>query len=397
MSDDDEQSADADPLRWLLRESHTMPPTRLAEVVGQAMKALGATATCILLVDHDQLRMHPLGPDADDHESIEIETTIGGRAFAWERTHTVAIPGGTRRWVPLIDGTARLGMMAIDLPDDLAEDPTTIAAIQELASLTAELVVTKGAYTDEFEVTRRHRPMTLAAELQRSNLPPVALVTPEIAVAGVLKPAYEVAGDSYDYALDHDGLHVVIMDSVGHDLDSSLVSHLVQGSLSNSRRNGLDMVAAYQAADDALAARYHDYRFATAAFGRLDPETGTFRWVSAGHPPPLLARNGRVVGEAPVAPALPIGLGGGTPPINEIVLERGDALLFYTDGVTEGGIRGGERFGLERLVDLFGRTLLTEVPPAELLRRLVGVVLDHSAHELHDDAALVLVQLREGA
>jgi hypothetical protein len=397
VSDDLGQSPVDDPLRWLLRVSHTLPPTRLAEAIGQAMKALGATATCILLIDHDDLQMHPLGPDADDHESIEIDTTIGGRAFAWERTHTAVIPGGTRLWMPLIDGTARLGVMAVDLPDDLADDPAAVAALHELASLAAELIVSKGPYTDHFEMVRRHRPMTLAAELQRSNLPPVALVTPEIAVAGVLKPAYEVAGDTFDYALDQDGLHVMVIDSVGHDLDSSLISHLVQGSLANSRRNGLDMVAAYQTADEALAARYQDYRFATAAFGRLDPDTGVFRWISAGHPPPLLARHGRVVGEAPAAPALPIGLGGGEPPINEVVLERGDSLLFYTDGVTEGGIRGGERFGLERLVDLFGRTLLTDVPPAELLRRLVGAVLDHSAHELHDDAALVLVQRRGGA
>jgi hypothetical protein len=71
--------------------------------------------------------------------------------------------------------------------------------------------------------------------------------------------------------------------------------------------------------------------------------------------------------------------------VNEVVLERGDALLFYTDGVTEGGARGGERFGVDRLVDLLGRTLLSGMPPAELLRRLVAAVLEHTAYELHDD------------
>lgn len=95
-------------------------------------------------------------------------------------------------------------------------------------------------------------------------------------------------------------------------------------------------------------------------------------------------------------PALPIGLGGGTTPVNEVVLERGDALLFYTDGVTEGGARGGERFGLDRLVDLLGRTLLAGLQPAELLRRLVTAVLEHTAYELHDDTTLLLVQRRDG-
>ena len=95
-------------------------------------------------------------------------------------------------------------------------------------------------------------------------------------------------------------------------------------------------------------------------------------------------------------PALPIGLRGGTPPVNEVVLERGDALLFYTDGVTEGGARGGERFGVDRLVDLLGRTLLSGMPPAELLRRLVAAVLEHTAYELHDDTTLLLLQRRAG-
>ena len=113
-------------------------------------------------------------------------------------------------------------------------------------------------------------------------------------------------------------------------------------------------------------------------------------------PPPLLVRSGRVVGEAAAMPALPIGLAGGTPPVNEVVLERGDALLFYTDGVTEGRVRGGERFGLDRLVDLLGRTLLSGMPPAELLRRLVAAVLDYTAYELHDDTTLLLVQRRDG-
>jgi serine phosphatase RsbU (regulator of sigma subunit) len=388
-------SPGGDALRWLLDVSHTLPPAHLGEAMGQAMGALGASSSCLFLVDHDGRRMRPFGPDVEGHESLDVDATVAGRAFAWERTHTAMTAAGVRLWVPLIDGTARLGVVAVDLPEDRADDDT-VAEVEVMASLAAELLISKGAYTDAFELVRRHRDMTLAAELQRSILPPVALVTADVAVAGVLQPAYEVAGDSFDYALDDNGLYVVVIDSVGHDLRSSMISHLVQGSLRNSRRNGLDIVDAYQEADEALASLYPDQRFATAAFGRLEPDTGRFRWVAAGHPPPLLVRSGRVVGEAVVVPALPIGLRGGTPPVNEVVLEPGDALLIYTDGVTEGGARGGERFGLDRLVDMLGRTLLSGMPPAELLRRLAIAVLEHAAHELHDDMTVVLVQRRTG-
>jgi serine phosphatase RsbU (regulator of sigma subunit) len=59
--------------------------------------------------------------------------------------------------------------------------------------------------------------------------------------AALGRAPYEVAGDSFDYALNTDVLHVAIVDSVGHDIESSVISHLVNGSLRNSRRNGRDL------------------------------------------------------------------------------------------------------------------------------------------------------------
>ena len=234
-------AAGDDPVRWLLEVSHTLPPVELGTAVGQAMAGLGAIASCIYLVDHDHLRMHPFGPDVDGQEAVGIDTTMAGRAFvAGEVTQVATATEGVRLWVPLIDGTARLGVVAVDLPEGRTDDET-VRAVEELASLAALLVITKGHYTDAMEQVRRRRTMTLAAELQRSSLPPVALVTSQVAVAGMLQPAYEVAGDTFDYALDAEGLHVAVVDSVGHDLNSSMISHLVQGSLRNSRRNGLDL------------------------------------------------------------------------------------------------------------------------------------------------------------
>ena len=300
-----------------------------------------------------------------------------------------------RIWVPLIDGTARMGVLGVDLPEPEIDD-ATLETVQSVASLAAELLISKGQYTDIIELSRRHRPMSLGAELQRSNLPPVALVTDQVAVAGVLQPAYDVAGDSFDYALNHDGLHVAILDSVGHDLDSSLISHLVQGSLRNSRRLGLGLVETYAAADEALAQRYADQRFATAAFGRLEPDTGRFRWISAGPPRRRWCSGvGRWRARRDSSRPCPSGCATGRfPPINELELAPGDGLVLYTDGVTEGGARGGERFGLERFVEVLDSVLDEGLPPAEVLRRLVKAVLEHTAHELHDDAGIVLVQRR---
>jgi serine phosphatase RsbU (regulator of sigma subunit) len=185
-----------------------------------------------------------------------------------------------------------------------------------------------------------------------------------------------------------------MIDSVGHDLQSSMVSHLVSSALRNARRNGLDLPDAYRAADEAVRHIFPDLHFATAAFGHLDLRTGAFRWVSAGHPPPILVRGGTVVGEAPLTPIVPIGLNAREVVVNEVALEPGDAVLLYTDGVTEGGARGTERFGLARLVDLLGRGLHEDLPLAEVVRRLVIAVMEHTAYELHDDTTLLLIDYR---
>jgi serine phosphatase RsbU (regulator of sigma subunit) len=389
-----EPTADHDPLRWLLEASHTLDPGDLGPAVARALQAHGAEEVVLFVVDHNQLRLNPVTPTGGGDGALDIAGTPAGRAFSRERTQVETSAGGeVHVWAPLIDGTARLGVLRVDLAGPA--DDVALRAVDQVAGLTAELLVAKSQYTDIFELSRRDRPMTLAAELQRSSLPPVALVTERVAVAGMLQPAYEVAGDSFDYALNHDGLHVAILDSVGHDLDSSLVSHLVQGCLRNSRRRGLGLVDAYAEADEALAQRFPDLRFATAAFGCLDLDSGMFRWISAGHPAPLVLRQGAVVGPAPVTPSVPIGLGRGVPAIvNEVHLDPGDGLVLYTDGVVEGGVRGFERFGLERFTDVLGSVLDAGLPPAEVLRRLTHAVLEHSTYELRDDVGIMLVQRR---
>jgi serine phosphatase RsbU (regulator of sigma subunit) len=387
---DGEGGSAPDPLSWLLDVSHTLPPAELSDAVAVAFARLGARSSCMFLADHDQMSLHPLVPQPGNERSFAVDGTVGGRAYTFETAVTVPDDGGgVRVWVPLVNGTARLGVVSVDLD---APGAVEDAALERLAALAAELVMTKNQYTDIIELTRRQQRMSLEAELQRATLPPVALITPCVSVAGLLLPAYDVAGDSFDYALNRHDVEVSVIDSVGHELMSSLISHLVSGSLRNSRRAGLGLADAYAAADAAVAGVFPDLRFATAAFGRLDLRSGCFRWVSAGHPPPVVVRDGRVVGEAETRPVLPIGLGGVDPPVNEVVLGPGDKLLLYTDGAVESGVRGGERFGLDRLVDLLGQNLLDAVPPAELLRRLVTAVLEHSAHDLHDDTTLVLVE-----
>jgi serine phosphatase RsbU (regulator of sigma subunit) len=155
-------------------------------------------------------------------------------------------------------------------------------------------------------------------------------------------------------------------------------------------------------ADRVIAAQFDDLRFATALLSELNTSTGEFTWIPCGHPPPLLIRDGKVIKELACEPWLPLGLGqyrgapgtghsDGPPPPYREQLQRGDRILLYTDGVTEG--RGADRslFGLERLSDFIIRSTATGLPAPEVLRRLDRVILDFQAGRLSDDAAIVLL------
>ncbi|MGI8698490.1 MAG: PP2C family protein-serine/threonine phosphatase, partial [Mycobacteriales bacterium] len=162
------------------------------------------------------------------------------------------------------------------------------------------------------------------------------------------------------------------------------------------RRRGLDLRASYAVMDYAVRQHFGAERFVTGMFGELNLANGRLRWVNAGHPPPLLVRRGRVVKSLECPPSLPLGLGGSVVHLSEESLERGDRLLFYTDGVVEARSSDGEFFGQQRLADLLGREAASGQPAPENMRRLPLAVMEHQGGALQDDATMLFVEWRSG-
>jgi hypothetical protein len=141
--------------------------------------------------------------------------------------------------------------------------------------------------------------MSLAAELQWQLLPPLTFSTPRVVIAGLLEPAYEVAGDAFDYALNGHTAHLAVLDLVGHDLTTSAVTI---GSYRHSRRTGLDLAATHGAMDRAVAAQFGGERFVTGQLALLDCATDRLQWVNAGHlPTPIVELVDRMVLADPAA------------------------------------------------------------------------------------------------
>jgi hypothetical protein len=375
-------------LGHLLEASHNLAPDDVVAVVRRAGKAVNAADVAIYLVDYEQMLLVPV-PDGTGRAPLAIDTTLAGRAFAAIAVQEADLESGRRLWLPLLDGAERLGVLGLTLPS--VDDPLR-ERCRWLATLVAELLVAKDQYTDTYSMVRRRQAMSLAAEMQWQLLPPLTLVTPRVVIAGLLEPAYEVAGDAFDYAVNGDIAHLAVIDPVGHDLTASVLAAVTVGSYRHSRRTGLDLAAAHAAMDETIAAQFGGERFVTGQLAQLDCGTGRLQWINAGHPLPLLVRGAKVVGTMACQPVPPLGLGLGRPEIATVALEPGDRVLFYTDGVVEGRNLAGEPFGEARLADLVVRETLAGQPAAETMRRLAHAILAHQGAKPRDDATMVFLE-----
>ena len=358
----------------------------LHRVLAAACGPVPAWDPVIYLADFAHQVLFPL---AEGVAEEEVATTMAGRAFAAGQPVSSQRDGSVRVWVPVVEQTTRTGVLAVTVPDA----SEAVLAQAELLGVFAGLAVAAAARVSDIpHLRRRGRDMSLPAGMQWDLLPPLSARTAGALIAGVLEPAYDIAGDAFDYAVNGPDLHFAIIDGMGHGIGSTLLTGLAVGAYRHARRDGAPVAGIHAAIDAALAGYYDDLSFATGIIGRLAAGSGRLEWSCAGHPRPLLLRGRNVVAELSCDPTLPFGLGDGAPEPGIEQLEPDDAVLLYTDGVVEARTPDGELFGLDRLADLLEREAASGRSAEELLRRLVLAVLEHQAGGLRDDATLLLVQ-----
>lgn len=376
----------AEAIAALLEASHRLAPEEVGPVVREAVAPAGFANCSFYLSDYEQRVLVPLPPA--EGEPFDIDTTLPGRCF--RHVEVVELAGGAgapnRVIIPLLDGSERVGVMIVEV-EALTDD--IVADARKIASLTAELIVSKQAYGDHLLVIRRLRPFDIAAEMRWALLPPLTFTTPSIEVSGVLEPAYEIAGDAFDYALNGDVLHLAVIDAMGHGLEASRMANLAIGSYRHARRTGMELMDMYRSIDAVVSSQFGDERFVTGHLARLHVDTGLLRWVNAGHPCPLLLRDASVITELAGETCMPIGLGDIPTEVAEVNLEPGDTVVFFSDGVTEARSPSGELFGESRLIDHLTRAAVSREPLPEMMRRLAHAIVDHEGHQLRDDATLL--------
>lgn len=400
-------------LSHLLDASENAYPVEAVHAVTRELAArLGAAAAHLLIADLSgralvRLSDAPLphgatvAPDEGDpgvrvdaEESAAVLPFDGGpaeQAFVTQSVRVLA-PGagltGTQtsdHWTVLAPVTERgeaLGLLEMCLPTE--PDAAGLDEIVNTAHILGFVVIANRRHTDLFEWGQRTTPFTLPAEIQRRLLPDATTCEAgSFTLSGWLEPAADVGGDTFDYSLGRDVLHLSVTDAMGHDVGSALTATLCVGSLRNTRRKGGSLAEQAAAANAALHEHAPHEGFTTGLLGRLALKTGTLTLICAGHVVPYLARDGQV---APVdLPAgLPLGLFADAEyEAVDVVLRPGDRLVMVTDGMLERNAAS---------LDLIGEIAASRpLHPRDLTRHLADSVVRLSPPALADDATLLVL------
>ena len=296
-------------------------------------------------------------------------------------------------WLVLAPVTERgevIGLLEMSLP----EPPNAASRdeIARLAHLLSFVVIANRRHTDLYEWGQRTRPLSLSAEIQHRLLPgPQTCEAGSFTLAGWLEPAAGIAGDTFDFSLARDVLHVSLTDAMGHGVAAALAATLCVGGLRNARNEGASLLEQVASTNQALfehATRNALEDFVTGLIGRVDLSTGSMDLVNAGHVAPYLARGPHVT--AVTLPVdLPLGLFRDTPyRISNLALEPGDRIVFLTDGMLE---RTAVTVDLpEAIRDT------RSLHPREAVRALADRVLDATANALSDDATVLCLDWHGG-
>jgi sigma-B regulation protein RsbU (phosphoserine phosphatase) len=242
---------------------------------------------------------------------------------------------------------------------------------------------------------RLHKELEISRRIQEELLPREPARFPFAEAAGLSIPAREVGGDFFNYfALSSDEAAVLVGDVAGKGVPAAILMANLQATLSARVPLENDLARLADRLDRELGSGSSAPRasYLTLFIAVVDGRAGTLRYVNAGHNTQILLRQGGGV-EPLESTGRPLGLlpGGGYEE-RRLRVERGDALLLFTDGLLDAEDAAGEPFGMQRLEALVGSGPRASV--AQILARVEEALRAHrGATEAGDDATMVALQV----
>ncbi len=250
------------------------------------------------------------------------------------------------------------------------------------------------------EKERLSTELNVATRIQASMLPSIFPAFPnrkEFDIFATMKPAKEVGGDFYDFFMvDEDHLAIVIADVSGKGVPAALFMVIAKTIIKNNAQAGLSPEKILEEANCQLLDNNEESMFVTVFIGVYELSTGKFTYSNAGHNPPLHLSKGRGWNWLDTKPGFVVaGMEGMQFEAQEIILQEGDMLYLYTDGVTEAQNRNGDLYSEPRLLQAINHINYEDRSLEELLKE-IKTNMDffvNGAEQADDITMLVLKRL----
>ncbi len=197
--------------------------------------------------------------------------------------------------------------------------------------------------------------LEVARSTQQSILPKVFPVRSDFQVYGHMEPARNVGGDFYDVIrLQNGQIGLAIADVSDKGVPAALFMMSSRTLLKGAAIGTDDPGDALREVNELLHEENEALMFVTVLYSIYDPQTGKLTYSSGGHDAPLLVKSDGNTELLPLTHGVALGI---APDVefssNTVQLEPGDAVVLYTDGVTEAMNTKGEQFGVKRIMDVF--------------------------------------------
>jgi serine phosphatase RsbU (regulator of sigma subunit) len=229
---------------------------------------------------------------------------------------------------------------------------TTLASVASIRVENATLL------EERFERERMERELELATEIQQRFQPSAPPLMDGYEFQGISFSCYEIGGDYYDFIERYDGKMLIALGDVsGKGTAAALLMSSLHAAIHAQVAAKSSLAETVTSVNRYLAHNTPTNRFVTLFIAELDPSSGILKYINAGHNPPLIGRADRKI-EQLQSGGFPLGI----MPMaeyetGETILEHGEAIVIYSDGVSEAANLKGDEFGMERLAEVVSKNL----------------------------------------